>query len=175
MHGPADILGHLDQMVGQSHGTMIERSAAQVPQRRYRPTPMAQQKALPLSVTSRKPESVPAGTPWAGISCPQGRKLDRLAAPVCLPNRHQPSPHSAIDAHWLRTAARQHCVWKLHDAGMRVQGRLQDNGDRSRLVTSRQPLPNDMHHRSACHDANFDVLLQPLHAVPDDPVIRVIT
>ena len=27
MHGPADILGHLDQMVGQSHGTMIERSA----------------------------------------------------------------------------------------------------------------------------------------------------
>ena len=155
MHAPADFLGHLDQMVGQSHGTMIERSAAQVPQRRYRPTPMAQQKALPLSVTSRKPESVPAGTPWAGISCPQGRKLDRLAAPVCLPNRHQPSPHSAIDAHWLRTAARQHCVWKLHDAGMRVQGRLQDNGDRSRLVTSRQPLPNDMHHRSACHDANF--------------------
>ena len=157
MHAPADILGHLDQMVGQSHGTLIERSATQVPQRRYRPTPMAQQKALPLSVTSRKPESVPAGTPWAGISCPQGRKLDRLAAPVCLPNRHQPSPHSAIDAHWLRTAARQHCVWKLHDAGMRVQGRLQDNGDRSRLVTSRQPLPNDMHHRSACHDANFDV------------------
>ena len=27
MHGPADILGHLDQMVGQSRGTMIERSA----------------------------------------------------------------------------------------------------------------------------------------------------
>ena len=27
MHAPADILGHLDQMVGQSHGTMIERSA----------------------------------------------------------------------------------------------------------------------------------------------------
>ena len=118
MHGPADILGHLDQMVGQSRGTMIERSAAQVPQRRYRSTPTAQQKALPLferdKCVSRKPESVPAATPWAGISCPQGRKLDRLAAPVCLPNRHQPSPHSAIDAHWLRTAARQQCVWKLH-------------------------------------------------------------
>ena len=27
MHGPADILGHLDQMVRQSRGTMIERSA----------------------------------------------------------------------------------------------------------------------------------------------------
>ena len=26
MHGPADILGHLDQMVGQSRGTMTERS-----------------------------------------------------------------------------------------------------------------------------------------------------
>ena len=27
MHAPADFLGHLDQMVGQSRGTMIERSA----------------------------------------------------------------------------------------------------------------------------------------------------
>ena len=147
MHAPADILGHLDQMVGQSHGTMIERSAAQVPQRRYRPTPMAQQKALPLSVTSRKPESVPAGTPWAGISCPQGRKLDRLAAPVCLPNRHQPSPHSAIDAHWLRTAARQHCVWKLHDAGMRVQRTGQTSGQ-WRSLTARN-IPSALAKRHA--------------------------